>query len=118
MGRRASLAAALLAIGCTISGPACASRLYAATAHNATATPGFAINPQGVAVVAARMSKGILDEVDTTTGTIVGGLALIDASVLTAINALPLSPGGALLAVNTVKGGSTKRELVSIDLET
>ena len=26
--------------------------------------------------------------------------------------------GGALLAVNTVKGGSTKRELVSIDVET
>src|SRR5438132_6891718 len=93
-------------------------RAFAPTGVGPTATAGFAINSQGVAVVAARMSKGILDEVDTTTGTVIGGLALIDASVLTAINALTLSPGGALLAVNTVKGGSTKRELVSIDVET
>ena len=81
-------------------------------------TAGLAINSQGLAIVAARVSKGILDEVDPATGTIVGGLALIDASIINAVNALALSPGGLLFAVNTAKGGKAKRELVSIDTET
>ena len=81
-------------------------------------TAGLAINAQGLAIVAARVSKGILDEVDPATGAIVGGLALIDASIINAVNALAISPGGALFAVNTAKGGKAKRELMSIDTET
>lgn len=81
-------------------------------------TAGLAINPQGLAIVAARVSKGVLDEVDPATGSVVGGLALIDASIINAVNALAISPGGALFAVNTSKEGRTKRELVSIDTET
>jgi len=80
-------------------------------------TAGLAINPQGLAIVAARVSKGVLDEVDPATGTIVGGLALIDASIINAVNALAISPGGALFAVNTSKAGRAKRELISIDTE-
>jgi hypothetical protein len=81
-------------------------------------TAGLAFNAQGLAIVAARVSKGVLDEVDPATGMIVGGLALIDASIINAVNALALSPGGALFAVNTAKEGKAKRELVSIDTET
>ena len=81
-------------------------------------TAGLAINAQGLAIVAARVSKGILDEVDPATGTVVGGLALIDASIINAVNALALAPGGALFAVNTAKEGRAKRELISIDTET
>jgi hypothetical protein len=80
-------------------------------------TAGLAINPQGLAIVAARVSKGILDEVDPATGAVVGGLALIDASIINAVNALSIAPGGALFAVNTSKEGRAKRELVSIDTE-
>ena len=81
-------------------------------------TAGLAINAQGLAIVAARVSKGVLDEVDPATGSVVGGLALIDASIINAVNALALAPGGALFAVNTAREGRTKRELVSIDTET
>lgn len=95
-----------------------AVKTFAATGLAPTQAAGFTINSQGLAVVAARMSKGILDTVDPDTGNVVGGLALIDASVLNAVNALTLSPAGALFAVNSVKGAKTKRELVSIDTET
>ena len=80
-------------------------------------TAGLAISPQGLAIVAARVSKGVLDEVDPATGSVVGGLALIDASIINAVNALAISPGGVLFAVNTSKAGRGKRELVSIDTE-
>jgi len=81
-------------------------------------TAGLALNSQGLAMVASRLNKGVIDEVDPATGTIVGGIALIDASIINAVNALTVSPGGAIMAVNTSKEGRRKRELVSIDPET
>jgi hypothetical protein len=81
-------------------------------------TAGLAINPQGLAIVAARVSKGVIDEVDPATGMVVGGISLLDASIINAVNALTISPTGALFAVNTAKGSRGKRELVSIDPET
>ena len=56
----------------------------------------------------------MLDEVDPATGDVVGGLALLDASVLNAITALTLSPTGVLFAVNSVSSERPLRELVSI----
>lgn len=83
----------------------------------AAASGGLAINSQGLALVAARMSKGIVDTMDPKTGAVVGGLQLIDSSVLNAVMALEMSSAGAIFAVNTVKGTKSKRELVSIDTE-
>ena len=81
-------------------------------------TAGLAMNAQGLAIVAARGPHSAFDKVDPATGTIVGGLPLLDASIINAVNALAIDPGGALFAVNTSKEGKAKRELVSIDTET
>lgn len=80
-------------------------------------TAGLAMNAQGLAIVAARGSQTVFDKVDPATGSVVGGLELLDASIINAVNALAVSPGGALFAVNTAKEGRAKRELVSIDTE-
>ena len=83
-----------------------------------TAPGGLAINSRGLALVTATANASVIDEVDPTTGELVGGLALVDASILGAVYALTYIPTGALLAVNQSKSRKAGRELVSIDPET
>jgi hypothetical protein len=78
---------------------------------------GLAISPQGLAIVAGTTKGGIIDEVDVETGDLVGGVSIIDNSVLNAVYALTYTPSRSLLAVNQVKGRERGRELVSIDPE-
>jgi hypothetical protein len=78
---------------------------------------GLAISPQGLAIVAGSTNGGIIDEVDVETGDLVGGVSVINNSVLNAVYALTYMPTRSLLAVNQVKGRERGRELVSIDPE-
>jgi hypothetical protein len=78
---------------------------------------GLAISPQGLAIVAGSTEGGVIDEVDVETGALVGGVSVINNSVLNAVYALTYMPTRSLLAVNQVKGREKGRELVSIDPE-
>jgi len=78
---------------------------------------GLAISPQGLAIVAGSTQRGVIDEVNVETGDLVGGLSVINNSVLNAVYALTYMPTRSLLAVNQVKGRERGRELVSIDPE-
>lgn len=81
-----------------------------------TTAGGLAINSRGRALVAANMSRGVIEELDSGTGEVVGALALADPTMLYALYALTFSRADLLLAVNQPKPGATVRELVSIDV--
>ncbi|MGE5616380.1 MAG: YncE family protein [Bacillota bacterium] len=85
--------------------------------HLGRMTGGLAVNSRGVAFVPAASRHDLIEEVDPVTGDLVGAMALVNASVLNAIQALTFTPSGSLLAVNQSSDGSAHRELVSIDIE-
>jgi len=81
-----------------------------------TTAGGLAINSRGRALVAANLSRGVIEELDSGTGEVVGALALADPTMLYALYALTFSRADMLLAVNQPKPGAAVRELVSIDV--
>jgi hypothetical protein len=89
-----------------------------ATGLKEASSGGLAINSRGVALVASRTSRALIEQFDASTGDAMGALALSDASLVHALDALAFSENGRLVAVNEPVPGRPGRELVSIDTET
>jgi hypothetical protein len=85
---------------------------------SSVASGGLAINSRGVALVASRTSRPLIEQFDASTGDAMGALALSDASLVHALDALAFSDNGRLVAVNEPVPGKPGRELLSIDTET
>jgi hypothetical protein len=79
---------------------------------------GFTVIERGRGLVAASGGAGTLDSVDTTTGEITKGPALVGALYPDLINGLAFSSKGVLFAINTNFGASSLANLVTIDINT
>jgi sugar lactone lactonase YvrE len=79
---------------------------------------GLALIGGGRALIAATGGTGTLDLVDLVTGKITTGRSLIGAPFPDLINGLAYSPDGVLYAVNTNFGGTSRADLVKIDVRT
>ena len=77
---------------------------------------GLALIGGGRALIAASGGTGTLDEVDLVSGKITVGPSLKGAPFRDLINGLALSPGGVLYAVNTNFGGTSRADLVTINI--
>ena len=79
---------------------------------------GLALIGGGRALIAATGGTGTLDLVDLVTGKISTGRTLTGAPFPDLINGLAYSPDGVLYAVNTNFGGTSRADLVKIDVRT
>jgi hypothetical protein len=79
---------------------------------------GIAIDDNGVAYVTPNGAVGNLDRVDTTTGLVTKGPALVGAPFASGIAAMTFTPSGLLLALNTNGGSPASVRLVTINTKT
>lgn len=102
-------------LGIVNVGTGAATPLSGSSGIEETVGGGFALTPDGGALVSAASASGVLERINLRSGATTPGPVLRGAPFVSAITAMDYAPDGRLIAVNSNLGNPARAELVAIN---